>query len=87
MPRYYRMGGTEENGAKKTPFVLNQDGEKTKFVVFCRKCHIGLCRGIEIGNYVSAEGKLENVMAVEPHVCGETLDWPERYLGALAEAI
>ena len=84
MARYYRMGGTEENGSKRTPFVLNEDGEKTHFVVYCRKCHVGLCRSVEIGQSIRER---HNVMAIEPHVCGETIDWPEAYLGALAEAI
>jgi hypothetical protein len=80
------MGGMEEDGTKRTPFVFTQAGEKTHFVIYCRRCHLGLCRDVEVGTVANIEGVIHNVVAVQPHVCGATIDWPESYLGALAEA-
>lgn len=97
MAKYYRLGDEE------TPYLLPGSAEgaalqastygvsnKYYFVLFCRVCHTGLCRILEIG---STPGRAENVIAVEP--CPnclkaardggqpEALPWPRKLVGAL----
>lgn len=72
---YYRRGGVDRDGEKKTPFVLTPSGEKARFVAYCRKCQRGLCRDIEIGSVRRSDGKLHNVIAIEPCKCETQEDW------------
>lgn len=57
------------------------------FVIYCRKCHYGLCRDIELGTSVKG-GKIHNVIFVDP--CpncetGEVIPYPPQYLEALRD--
>jgi hypothetical protein len=85
---YYCMGGNDTDGAKRTPFVFDRSGQKVRFVAFCRRCHRGLCRQIEIGPDDSAGEKSHNVVFVEPCSCTpDTVPVPyaDRYLLASRE--
>ena len=61
---------------------LGVDGTGDGFVIYCRRCHYGLCEHIEIG---TCEGGHRNVIFVEPcpRCSGvedpEIVPYPEKY--------
>lgn len=82
--RHYILGGTDTAGQSITPYILSERA-RTHFVIYCRRCHAGLCAKLEIGS-VDINGKLHNVILVNPCGCdAETAvsELPDKYRSAV----
>jgi len=78
VPLHHFIGGDATSG-KGTRYLV-PNGENAVFVIYCRKCHRGLCSDIEIGTADNGKGKKHNVIFVEPCQClTEVIPYPEKY--------
>ncbi len=83
MPLRLFLGNVHENGERGDMSIGNE-----KFVIYCRRCHYGLCQHIEIGSGEKF-GAPWNVILVDPcpqceearlkGVEVEVLDYPPKY--------
>ena len=95
MSLHYVVGGKDIHGEPRTPYILTGRWRPTQFVIYCRTCHRGLSRNVDIGSVVMGN-KIHNVIAVEP--CQDCLDdsyrqtdpvpveYPAEYVQALEAA-
>lgn len=61
----YYQDQKNRDGVRETPFLEHQPGDdgKTEFVIYCARCHSGLCQWMTIGRSMV---KKENIILVEP---------------------
>lgn len=77
--RFMLLGKTNRDGSKSVMRLLSSNEKLSRFTIYCRKCHYGLCMHIEIGACMKS-GKILNIIFVDP--CpncgtGEVLPYPE----------
>lgn len=81
MPLHFFLGQKDKRGNSGSR-KLGIDGTGDGFVIYCRRCHYGLCAHIEIG---TCTGGHLNVIFVDPcPVCSGVADpvvipYPEKY--------
>ena len=54
MPLHYFVGGVEKDGRESTPYITDRNGLPAFFIIYCRRCHRGLCTQVEAGGHFIA---------------------------------